>query len=118
MYVACDLNKNFLLLMRCVVVQNTDRGKFTPTFFPQRYNIKDVIVDKHPEVLAVLLNTVLYRYGKAGVFYVEFSVSVKYLLQENYRVKLRNPLWGGDAFSQYKIPGLLMCISMYLCDVP
>lgn len=78
-----------------------DRGNFTPQFYPRRFEMRDVIVDRHPQVLEVLLNTVLHRYGKAGVGYVEFSVSGKYLLNGKYRTFLRNP-FSADSFRHIK----------------
>jgi adenosine deaminase len=47
--------------------------------------MKDVIVDAYPEVLGLLLNNVLSRYAKAGVQYIEFSVSAKCLLDKTHR---------------------------------
>jgi adenosine deaminase len=44
--------------------------------------MKDPIVDAFPEVLAILLNSACFRYGKAGVSYVEFSVSCGDLITE------------------------------------
>lgn len=41
--------------------------------------MKKLIVQQVPMVLGVLLNNVLYRYGKAGVNYVEFSISADIL---------------------------------------
>lgn len=74
-----------------VDILDTYRGNFTPQFYPRRFEMRDVIIDAHPQVLEVLLNTVLYRYGKGGVGYVEFSISGKYLLDQKYRTPLGNP---------------------------
>lgn len=60
-----------------------DRGHFTPGFYPQRFTMKDPIVEAFPSVLGILLNTTLHRYAKAGVQYVEYSVSCGDLLNEN-----------------------------------
>ena len=37
--------------------------------------MRDVIISQNRTVLSMLLNTCLYRYSKAGVRYIEFSVS-------------------------------------------
>lgn len=37
--------------------------------------MKDPIIDAFPSVLGILLNTTCYRYAKAGVQYIEYSVS-------------------------------------------
>jgi adenosine deaminase len=42
--------------------------------------MKDSIVNKFPDVLAILLNSTCARYGKAGVNYIEYSVSCGDLL--------------------------------------
>jgi adenosine deaminase len=60
----------------------TDRGYFNPEFYPRRFIMKDPIVDAFPEVLAILVNSACFRYGKAGVSYVEFSVSCGDLITE------------------------------------
>lgn len=44
--------------------------------------MKDPIVNTRPEVLGILLNTTLARYAKAGVHYVEYSVSCGDLLDD------------------------------------
>jgi hypothetical protein len=75
---------------------SSDRGNFTPKFYPQRFCIKDDIVGVYPDVLALLLNTVLHRYHKAGVGYIEFSVSAKYVLKQNLYKFFRRP-WSKSA---------------------
>src|SRR5207248_2919014 len=42
------------------------RGQFTPEFYPMRFLAKDCIYRQRPEVLGILLNTVLARYARAG----------------------------------------------------
>jgi len=59
------------------------RGKFDPEFYPRRFIMKDVILNTHPEVLSILLNSVTHRYGKAGVGYMELSVSLGDLTKSN-----------------------------------
>lgn len=59
-----------------------DRGQFNPGFYPQRFVIKDSIVETRPEVLGILLNSTCARYAKAGVNYIEYSVSAGDLLKE------------------------------------
>jgi hypothetical protein len=49
--------------------------------------MRKVICERYPEVLGILTNNVLYRYGKAGVNYVEFSIGVKTLRD---KVKRKN----------------------------
>jgi len=50
------------------------RGAFTPQFYPRRFVIKDAIYQQRLEVLAILLNNSLSRYGRAGVGHVELSL--------------------------------------------
>lgn len=45
--------------------------------------MKDPIVNAFPSVLGILLNTTLHRYAKAGVQYIEYSVSCGDLLNED-----------------------------------
>lgn len=58
--------------------------------------MKDVIIKAFPEVLGVLLNNVLYRYSKAGVKYVEFSVSSKDLRNIDYRKIITDQVFSSD----------------------
>jgi hypothetical protein len=58
------------------------RGKFTPSFYPMRYALKDSIYDQNPVVLSYLLNWVCQRYLLAGVGYAEFSVSLNDLAND------------------------------------
>eukprot|EP01036_Dinobryon_divergens_P029068 gene29068-38122_t len=51
------------------------RGEFHPSFYPARFELKDRILDVHPEVAGILLNTTNREYEKAGVNYIEYSVS-------------------------------------------
>jgi hypothetical protein len=53
------------------------RGSFTPEFFPRRFAAKDAIYEQRLEVLGILLNCVLGRYGDAGVQNVELSLGFK-----------------------------------------
>lgn len=53
------------------------RGNFTPQFYPRRFIIKDALYEQRLEVLAILLNHVVSRYGDAGVAYVELSLGAK-----------------------------------------
>eukprot|EP01033_Poteriospumella_lacustris_P017303 gene17303-12369_t len=62
-------------------ILDTYRGKFTPQF-DARFKIKDVIIKQEPSVLSILANHVLGNYGRAGVNYVEFSVSVNDIFSE------------------------------------
>ena len=55
------------------------RGKFTPQF-TRHFVMRDAIVEQRPEVLSILLNSVMHRYDTAGVRYTELSVSVSDLL--------------------------------------
>jgi len=50
------------------------RGAFTPQFYPRRFVIKDAIYQQRLEVLSILLNNSLHRYGRAGVRHVELSL--------------------------------------------
>lgn len=58
------------------------RGQFTPEFFPMRYVLKDPLFEQRPEIYSLLVNNVMARYAKAGVGYVEFSLSTKHLLKD------------------------------------
>jgi adenosine deaminase len=58
--------------------------------------MKDVIVDAFPDVLGILMNNVLSRYAKAGVKYVEFSVSAKDLLDDDRRRIITDEVFAGD----------------------
>ena len=59
---------------------NDDGLAFTPTFYPQRFAVKDDMYSQYPIILDVLLHFVLNRYASAGVNYVEFSVGVSDLV--------------------------------------
>eukprot|EP01128_Nolandella_sp_AFSM9_P005187 TRINITY_DN247_c0_g1_i3.p1 TRINITY_DN247_c0_g1~~TRINITY_DN247_c0_g1_i3.p1 ORF type:complete len:770 (-),score=103.02 TRINITY_DN247_c0_g1_i3:141-2450(-) len=49
--------------------------KFTPEFYPKRYELKDDIYSQYLDTLDVLLSHVLLKvYAPSGVSYVEFSV--------------------------------------------
>lgn len=53
------------------------RGHFTPQFNPRRFVLKDDLIDQDPSILQRLLKWELTRLERAGVKYVEFSVSLK-----------------------------------------
>ena len=50
------------------------------TSLSKHFPVRDLIIEKHPEVLSILLNESCYRCAAAGVSYMEISVSVEYLL--------------------------------------
>eukprot|EP00834_Sanchytrium_tribonematis_P006940 NODE_564_length_5986_cov_1.209614.p2 type:complete len:742 gc:universal NODE_564_length_5986_cov_1.209614:4955-2730(-) len=56
------------------------QSNFTPKFFPQRFALKDCILECRLEVFSILLNHVLSNYSDSGVHYVEFSISATDLL--------------------------------------
>lgn len=55
--------------------------KFTPEFYPMRYELKDDIYSQYLQTLDLLLNHVLHEvYAPSGVKYVEFSVGFNDLI--------------------------------------
>ena len=60
------------------------RGKFDPEFCPQRFALRDCIVEQRPEVLSHLMAHICERYERSGVFYIELSASAKDLLNPTF----------------------------------
>lgn len=75
------------------------RGNFTPEFYPRRFVMKDAIYEQRLEVLAILLNNVLARYGRAGVGYVELSLSARDAANERVLATL-----AGCTFARHSQP--------------
>jgi hypothetical protein len=59
------------------------RGGFTPHFYPNRFKMKDCIYEQRLEVLSILINQVVARYDRAGVQYVEFSLGINDLMNQD-----------------------------------
>ncbi|KAJ3332072.1 hypothetical protein HDU91_003179, partial [Kappamyces sp. JEL0680] len=59
------------------------RGRFSPEFYPKRFQLKDCIYEQRLEVLGILINNISARYAKSGVYYVELSLGVKDLLNQD-----------------------------------
>ena len=57
------------------------RGNFSPQFYPRRYILKDDLYEQDLYILQILLKWELKKYAKAGVTYVEFSVSARDLIR-------------------------------------
>lgn len=51
-----------------------------PSSILLRFKLKDCIYEQRLEVLSILINETVYNYSNSGVFYVEFSLGVKDLL--------------------------------------
>lgn len=64
--------------------------------------MKDPIVKAHPEVLGILLNSTCARYAKAGVNYIEYSVSCGNLLDKDKFEAMRNKTFYSKLFSPGK----------------
>jgi len=57
------------------------RGNFSPEFLPRRFVLKDTLYEQDLYILQLLKKWEDRRYRRAGVGYVEFSVSVYDILR-------------------------------------
>ena len=77
---------------------STYRGCFTPKFYPMRFALKDPLYEQYPYILSMLLNSVIARYAKAHVHYVEFSLGISDASRPWMWVYLReDAIWGQPA---------------------
>jgi len=83
------------------------RGKFTPEFYPMRFQLKDAIYQQHLEVLSILLNSVCARYADAGVLYVEFSLGYSDLFRLSVWKSLLSPWTSLIKYGQSPLPNKL-----------
>ena len=72
------------------------RGRFTPHFYPNRFRMKDCIYGQRLEVLSILINHTVARYDRAGVKYVEFSLGINDLTNQDV---FKHLIGGGNSSS-------------------
>lgn len=63
------------------------QGKFTPEFYPRRFQLKDDMYSQYLGILDQLLHHVLDQYYESGVGYVEFSIGFGDLIERPWVFK-------------------------------